>query len=164
MSSPSSSPVLCPLPGGQNSILMPMKQRELNSWQCWEDTHLAKAQGRAAGRPSCIPKQVFSTAHSLMKLKKPCLGFLLTMGSTGTGFKTLMGNCSSVCWTREGHESVWAEGSRSTKAQGSAAPRCALQPSPCPQLCQTASVLGETAAGETLQDQASGWEIRLQSG
>lgn len=68
--------------------------------QHWEDIHLSKAQV-VAGHPSCIPKQVFGTASSLMKLKNPRLGFVLIVESTGTNFKALMGICIFVHWTTE---------------------------------------------------------------
>jgi len=50
----------------------------------------------AAGHPAWVPKQVFGITDSLMKLKSPRVGFVSILGTTGTGFKTLMGKCTLV--------------------------------------------------------------------
>lgn len=107
----------------------------------------SSGQGSWLQDPPCIPRLVFRTAKGLVKLKNPRLGFVVTVGSTGTSLKTLMG--TFVSWTSQ----VLAEGSRSTEPQVSAVQGRALESSPLPPLCQTTSATGETAAEEKAQNQ-----------
>lgn len=83
------------------------------------------------------------------------------MGSTGTGFKTLMGNCIFVYWTSDTSQ-VLAEVTPSLRCQQFKDVPWSHPHSPTsprqPQL------LGETTAEEMLQNRASVCEIRLQSG